>query len=376
MANQSIIKLFAPCVLAATLACNNSQQHQQDDVSLEEYPIYTLTPQAATVYTDFPVNLQGVQDIELRSKVSGFIDDIFVDEGQYVNKGQLLFRIFAPEYEEELARSSAAIKSTEAELADAQLLVDRTKPLVDEGIIGKYELESALQNLANKNAQLSQAKAIKNTASANVAYSQIRAPFAGVMGLIPYKTGSLVSSSSIEPLSHLSDISKIHAYFSINEKQFTRFLHEAKNKSLLDYLQQHAEIALILPDGNQFDQKGKIDMIGGQIDPKTGSINLRAVFQNPDGMMRSGNSATLRMYEKVQEAILIPQRATYELQGKKYVYKVDDESVVTSAPISILDKIPSNEYFIVSDGLQRGEKIIVEGLANVKEGMKIKTVNK
>ncbi|MFD1770146.1 biotin/lipoyl-binding protein [Sphingobacterium suaedae] len=121
MANQSIIKLFAPCVLAATLACNNSQQHQQDDVSLEEYPIYTLTSQAATVYTDFPVNLQGVQDIELRSKVSGFIDDIFVDEGQYVNKGQLLFRIFAPEYEEELARSSAAIKSTEAELADAHI---------------------------------------------------------------------------------------------------------------------------------------------------------------------------------------------------------------------------------------------------------------
>ncbi|RQP10734.1 MAG: efflux RND transporter periplasmic adaptor subunit [Parapedobacter sp.] len=376
MANQSIIKLFVPCILAATLACNNSQQHVQDGVLLEEYPVYTLTPQATTVYTDFPVSLQGVQDIELRAKVNGFIDDIFVDEGQYVTKGQLLFRIFAPEYQEELARSSAAIKSMEAELADAQLLVDRTKPLVDEGIMGKYELESALQNLANRNAQLSQAKAIKNTASANVAYSQIRAPFAGFIGLIPYKTGSLVSSSSIEPLSHLSDISKIHAYFSINEKQFTRLLHEAKNKSLVDHLQQHAEIALILPDGNQFDQKGKIDMIGGQVDPKTGSIHLRAVFQNPDGMMRSGNSATLRMYEKVQEAILIPQRATYELQGKKYVYKVDNEGLVSSAPVSIMDKTPSTEYFIVSSGLQRGEKIIAEGLANVKEGTKIKAVNK
>lgn len=376
MVNQSIIKLLAPFILAATLACNNSQQHQQDDVSLAEYPVYTLTPQSTTVYTDFPVSLQGVQDIELRAKVNGFIDDIFVDEGQYVTKGQLLFRIFAPEYQEELARSSAAMKSMEAELAEAQLLVDRTKPLVDEGIIGKYELESALQNLANKNAQLSQAKAIKNTASANVAYSQIRAPFAGVMGLIPYKTGSLVSSSSIEPLSQLSDISKIHAYFSINEKQFTHLLHEAKNKSLVDYLQQHAEIALILPDGNQFDQKGKVDMIGGQVDPKTGSINLRAAFQNPEGTIRSGNSATLRMYEKVQEAILIPQRATYELQGKKYVYKVDDEGLVSSAPVNIMDKIPSNEYFIVSSGLQRGEKIIVEGLANVKDGTKIKAVNK
>lgn len=376
MANQSIIKLFVPCILAATLACNNSQQHVEDDVSLEEYPVYTLTPQATTVYTDFPVSLQGVQDIELRAKVNGFIDDIFVDEGQYVTKGQLLFRIFAPEYQEELTRSSAAMKSMEAELADAQLLVDRTRPLVDEGIIGKYELESALQNLANKNAQLSQAKAIKNTASANVAYSQIRAPFAGFIGLIPYKTGSLVSSSSIEPLSLLSDISKIHAYFSINEKQFTQLLHEAKNKSLVDYLQQHTDLVLILPDGSKFDQKGKIDMISGQVDAKTGSINLRAAFQNPEGTIRSGNSATLRMYERVPEALLIPQRATYELQGKRYVFKVDDKGIVSSAPVSILDKIPSNEYFIVSSGLQRGEKIIVEGLANVKEGMKIKTVNK
>ncbi len=376
MATQSTLRWCVFLLITGFISCKSDQQHTSDTDEAEAYPVITLAPQTTTVYTDFPVTLQGVQDVAIRPKVNGFIADIQVDEGQKVSKGQLLFRIFAPEYEEQLVQSLAAIQSIEAEWEEAQLQVEKTQPLVQEGVIGKYELESAQHQLRNKTAQLNQAKSVRKGAEVNIAYTQIRAPFNGVMGLIPYKKGSLVSSTSADPLTHISDISQIHAYFSINEKQFFDWTEKSGGKSVTDYINRQGEVNLILPNNQLFNQKGIVDMVSGQVDSKTGSITLRAVFSNPDQVLRSGNSATVRVYEKLDKVLLIPQRATVEIQGKRFVYKVDDEGMVTSVAVNLSDNTPSNEYFIVESGLEAGDRIVAEGLVSIREGAKIKTTTK
>lgn len=376
MANKLIQKLGMLLITTVFLSCKNDRQQAPNQEEVESYQVITVNPQKTTIHTDFPVTLQGIQDVEIRPKVNGFISDILVDEGQKVSKGQLLFRLFAPEYEEQLVQSQAAIQSIEAELEEAKLQIEKTKPLVQEGVIGKYELESAQHQLKNKTAQLNQAKSVRKSAEVNVGYTQIRAPFDGVMDLIPYKKGSLVSSSSPNPLTRISDISRINVYFSINEKQFFDWMEKSGGKSVTDYINGQGEINLILPNNQLFNQKGIVDMVSGQVDSKTGSIALRAVFPNPDQVLRSGNSATLRVYEKLDNALLIPQRATVEIQGKRFVYKVDDEGMVTSVAVDLLEHTPSNEYFIVKSGLIAGDRIIAEGLVSIREGVKIKTTTK
>lgn len=358
------------------LSCKNDRQQAQNQEKVESYQTIIVNPQKTTIHTDFPVTLKGIQDVEIRPKVNGFIADILVDEGQKVSKGQLLFRLFAPEYEEQLVQYQAAIQSIEAEMEEAKLQIEKTKPLVQEGVIGKYELESAQHQLKNKTAQLNQAKSVRKSAEVNVEYTQIRAPFDGVMDLVPYKKGSLVSSSSPNPLTRISDMSRINAYFSINEKQFFDWMEKSGEKSVSDYINEQGEINLILPNNQLFNQKGIVDMVSGQVDPKTGSIVLRAIFPNPDQVLRSGNSAKLRVYEKLDNALIIPQRATVEIQGNRFVYKVDGEGMVTSVAVDLWDHTPSNEYFIVKSGLIAGDRIIAEGLVGIREGVKIKTTTK
>lgn len=376
MANQSILRWCVLLLITGFISCTSDQQHASDMDEAEAFPVITLAPQTTTVYSDFPVTLQGVQDVAIRPKVNGFIADILVDEGQKVSSGQLLFRIFAPEYEEQLVQSLAALQSIETELEEAQLQVEKTQPLVKEGVIGKYELESAQHQLRNKTAQLNQAQSVRKSAEVNIAYTQIRAPFDGVMGLIPYKKGSLVSSTSADPLTRISDISQIRAYFSINEKIFFDWTEKSEGKSVTNYINQQGEVNLILPNNQVFNQKGIVDIVSGEVDPKTGSITLRAVFSNPDQILRSGNSATVRVYEKLDNVLLIPQRATVEIQGKRFVYKVDDEGLVTSVVVNVLDNTPSKEYFIVESGLETGDRIVVEGLVSIREGAKIKITTK
>lgn len=375
MANQSILRWCAFFLITGFISCKNEQKHTSND-KVESYPVITLIPQTTTVYTDFPVTLQGLQDVDIRPKVNGFIADILVDEGQKVSRGQLLFRLFAPEYEEQLIQSQAAIQRIEAELEEAKLQVEKTKSLVQEGVIGKYELESTQLQLRNKTAQLNQAKSVRESAEVNIGYTHIRAPFDGVIDLIPYKKGSLVSSSSPNPLTRISDISQINAYFSINEKQFFEWMEKSAEQSVTNYINQQGEVNLILPNNQPFDQKGIADMVSGQVDSKTGSITLRAVFPNPNQSLRSGNSATVRVYEKLDTVLLIPQRATVEIQGKRFVYKVNNEGMVTSVAVNLFDKTPSNKYFIVESGLVAGDRIVAEGLVNLREGVKIKTTTK
>lgn len=368
---NTIKKLLVLSTLIFLFACQNKETAAVKE-AVAFYPTLSVVKEETVVYSDYPVVLQGEKDVEVRPKIDGFIEAILVDEGQKVKKGQVLFRIYAPQFKEENVAAIAGLSRAEAELKDAGMKVKKVKPLVEEHIISHYELESAQYNLKSKEAQFKEARANLSNAEANLRYTQIVAPFDGVIGLIPFKEGALVSSSSIKPLTVISDISSIHTYLSMNEKQFFDFTQKGTHGSLQEQIDGLPKVSLILANETEYPEKGKITTVSGQFDPLTGSINFRAVFDNQEGLLRSGNSARIRVYENVNNAVLIPQKATFDLQGKRFVYVVGNNAIVKSKEIQIMEKEPSSQKYIVLSGLNAGDKIVSADIGGLRDGVKIK----
>ncbi|SDL13031.1 membrane fusion protein, multidrug efflux system [Pedobacter sp. ok626] len=353
-------------------ACGPEQQTTQVE-SIQEYPVTTIERREAIINTEYPATIQGQQNVEIRPKVDGFVAQIFVDEGASVKKGQPLFRINAPQYEQEVRTAAAAIKNAEAEVNTAKMQVEKTLPLVKEGIVSDYELKSANFNLHAKEAALAQAKASLANARTNLGYTQINSPADGVVGAIPYKTGSLVSGASPQPLTTVSNIAHVFAYFSFNEKQFLDFAESFTGKSMADKLKHFPAVTLLLANGTIYKDKGHMESIGGLINTETGAVNLRAGFPNAEGVIRSGASATIRIPMPVKDAVLIPASATYEMQEKLMAVVVTKDGVVKPIEIEIMD-IPSGEFYVVKKGLNAGDQVVTEGMGSLKEGTKIKAL--
>lgn len=360
-------------ILFLLQACAPGKQEQQAE-TIAEYPVMTLERGDAVINTEYPATIEGQQNIEIRPKVDGFVAQIFVDEGASVKKGQLLFKINAPQYEQEVRTAAAVIKNAEAEVNTAKMQVEKTQPLVKEGIVSDYELKSANFNLHAKEAALAQAKASLVNARTNLGYTQINSPADGVVGAIPYKTGSLVGSSSAQPLTTISNIAHVFAYFSFNEKQFLDFTDGFAGKSMNEKLKHFPAVALLMANGKEYSQKGRMESIGGLINTATGAVNLRAGFPNPEGIIRSGASATIRIPIVVKDAVLIPASATFEMQEKLMVATVTKDGTVKLAEIEIMD-MPSGAYYVVTKGLNAGDQVVAEGMGALKDGAKIKPVN-
>lgn len=341
----------------------------------QPYPVLEVATQSATLQTDYPANLEGQQNVDIRPKIDGFIEKIFVDEGATVKQGQPLFAINAPQYQQEVITAQAAIKSAEADVNAAQLQYNKTKPLVEKDIISKYDLDNAALTLTARKAALAQAKASLANAKTNLSYTVVTAPVSGVIGTIPYKVGALVSSSVEQPLTTISNISKIYAYFSLNEKQLLEISRENKGANLEAKVKQIPNVQLILADGTVYNEKGKIESVSGQINPATGASSLRATFANPLGLLRTGSSASIRIPQYVKDAILVPQKSTTDIQGKKFVYLLTDSGSVANTPIEVMDLTAGN-FYVVKGGLKAGQKIVLEGGATLKDGAKIKPVAK
>lgn len=352
-------------------ACGSEQQPSAGADQPQEYPVISVQPESTVLHADYPASLQGVQNIEIRPKVDGFIEKIYVDEGASVKKGQLLFKIHAPQYEQETRTAAAAIKSAEAEVGAARMQVEKVMPLVKEEIVSNYELQAAKYALETKEAVLAQSRASLINARTNLGYTTIVSPVNGVVGSIPFKTGSLVSSSSAQPLTTVSEISNVYAYFSFNEKQFLEFTAAYKGRTLEEKLEQLPPVSLILPNGMEYTERGKVTAINGLINPETGAVSFRATFPNAAGLIRSGGSATVRIHRKIDSALLVPQKATYEMQGKRFVYKVDAGGIAKSTEIAVLEGA-SGEFFVVQSGLAEGDRIISSGVGSLKDGTKIK----
>jgi membrane fusion protein, multidrug efflux system len=336
------------------------------------YPVFKVISQNATIRTQYPATLQGQQNIEIRPKIDGYIDEIHVDEGSVVKKGQLLFVIRAPQYQQDVNNANAAISSASADVSAAELQVKKTKPLVEKDIISKYELESAEYTLEARKAALAQAKANLANAKTNLSYTRVTSPVDGVVGSIPYRLGSLVNSNTTMPLTTVSNISKVYAYFSLNEKQLLNFSREYAGNTLEAKLKQLPPVSLLLADGTEYSEKGHVETIGGLINTETGSASFRATFPNPVGILRSGGSAIVEIPVTVKDAIVIPQRSTHELQGKRFVYLVNDANKVISTEIEVMTT-PVGQYFVVTKGLKPGDIVTYESTSVLQDSTIIKT---
>lgn len=372
--NFSIASAFIFPLLAGLLSCGGENKRAAGAAdAVKDYPVLTIKPRTTTLSTEYPATIEGQQNIEIRPKIDGYIDKIYVDEGASVKRGQALFKIFAPQYEQEVRTAQANIKIAEANVNAAEMEVEKVRPLVEKNIISKYELESAEFSLQSQQAALAQAQASLANAKTNLGYTVITSPVNGVIGNLPYKIGSLVSSNTAEPLTTVSNIRNIYAYFSINEKQALEFATTIKGATAKERLKAIPPVTLVLANGTDLPEKGRIETASGLINTETGSIRVRATFPNPGNIIRSGSSGSVRIPATVDSAILIPEKATYEIQGKKFVYVLSDSGTVKSEEIKIRDNT-GGRYFVVEAGLKPGNKIILEGVATLREGAAVKPV--
>jgi membrane fusion protein (multidrug efflux system) len=371
---QKSVALILPCLLFLFSCGNkNAQNNAGFAQPIGTYKVLTLQPRVVTLSTDYPASIQGEQNIEIRPKVDGYIEKIYVDEGTIVKKGQLLFKINAPQYEQDLRTADAGIKTAEADVNTAALQVTKVKPLVEKDIVSHFELESAQLTLQTKQAALAQAKAAYQNARINLGYTTIESPVDGVIGSLPYKLGSLVNSTTADPLTTVYNTATVYAYFAMNEKQLLDFSRDGSKTSFQSKLNNIPRVTLVLSDGTIYDRQGKVETVNGLINTSTGSANFRAAFVNPKGLLRSGSSASVRIPKVVKDALIIPENVTYELQDKRFVFVVDSQNKVKNVAITVMNNTPG-QFYVVTGGLQSGDRIIAEGANNIKDGTAIKPV--
>lgn len=349
---------------AAGMAAMGGQPNQ-----VLPYPVKVVTPQTAVLETDYPATIKGEEDIEIRPMVEGFIKTINVDEGSVVKKGQVLFTLDAPQYKQNVLNAEAAIKTAKAQVDNAVMDVTKITPLVEKGIVSKYQLESAQYALQTKRAALNQAQTALAIANTNLSYTVLTSPVNGIVGSIPFRLGSLVNSTTT--LTTVANTSNVYVYFSLNEKQLLDFLKNTPGATQAEKIKKSEPVTLILADGTEYNEKGKIETINGIVNTSTGSANFRSSFPNPQGILRSGSTGSIRISTTVENALVIPQKATFEIQGQTFVFVVQKDNKVKQVTIKVTPT-PDGQSFIVNSGLNENDKIVVNGIQNLKEGMEIK----
>lgn len=360
----SIRNSIVALLMAILLYSCGEKKKPLNNSTPKDYAVLTLQPRPATTYDDYPATIQGEEIVEIRPMVDGYLEAIYVPEGATVKKNQLLFKIKNPQYEQAVITANAAIKIAIADVNAAKMDVEKVRPLVEKDIVSKYELESAQYTLQSKEAVLAQAFATLANAKTNLGYTILRSPQNGIIGSIPYKIGALVSSTT-NSLTTLSNIGNVFAYFSLNEKELLSFSFNLAGNTMQDKLNHLPPATLLLADGTVYDKKGKLQTASGLINTQTGTASFKAIFSNPLGIIRSGASATVRMYHTVNSALLVPQSASYELQDKRFVYLLSIGNRVKSTPI-VSKPTNDGQFLIVLNGLEKGDRILLNG-SNLKD---------
>ncbi|MDD3107589.1 MAG: efflux RND transporter periplasmic adaptor subunit [Alistipes sp.] len=338
---------------------------------VREYAVMQVDTSSVSLKSSFPASIQGVQDVEIRPRVGGFITKLCVDEGASVKKGQALFLIDKVQYEAAVKAAEATVQMAEAKVATASLTYTNKKDLAAQNIIGEYDLQTAQNDLMTAQANLAQAKAQLVSAQRDLTYTTVTSPSDGVVGTIPFRVGSLVSSSSATPLTVVSDISKVYVYFTMNEKDLLSMMRE--KTSIDKVIETMPEVELQLADGSTYNVKGKINAVSGVIETTKGSVQMRAVFANPERLLRTGGSGKVLIPYHMNGIIEIPQKSTFEVQEKKFVYTVSDSSSVHSMEIEVFP-LDNGQTYAVTGGLTPGSRIVVDGIATLKNDMKIQPI--
>ena len=372
---KNVLQTAAIIVATASFACLSSCSGETQQMQQGAPQIATITTSYGTADLEksYPATIKGKTDIDVRPLVSGFITKVHVDEGQVVSKGQVLFTLDQVQYQAAVDQAQAAVLVAETAVQTAQLTANTKRSLFEKNIISEYENQLAQNSLAQAQAQLAQAKAGLVNAQKNLSYTVVTAPSSGVVGKIPNREGSLASPSMVTPLTTVSDTGDVYAYFSLTEKDILEMTEE--NKSLAAAIKAMPEVQLRLSDGTIYESTGKVATITGTIDSSTGTASVRALFKNSKGVLRSGSTGQVVIPHHMDSVIVIPHKATYELQDHKFVYVVGDSCKVASRPITIYS-LNDGQNFVVTSGLSANEQVVVEGVGTVvKDGLVIAPVD-
>lgn len=363
--------LCAAAITGLLTACGGGSQQTTGSMAVQ-VETQTIALETVQLNESYPVTIKGKKDIEIRPQITGFITSVCVDEGQAVSTGQVLFKIDQVQVEAQVRSAEAAVVSAEAAVATAQLTADNKKMLYEKDIISDYEYQMAVLDLQSAKAALNQANQSLVNAKKDLSYSQVTAPCNGYVGSIPNREGSLASPSSATALTTVSDISEVYAYFSLNEKEILSLTNNGE-RTLAQAIAAMPEVKLKLADGTIYGATGRVSTVSGVLDQSTGSATVRALFKNTNSMLRSGATGTVLIPQPAEEAAVIPQKATYEVQDLVYVYVVNSEGVAESRNVKV-KATEDGQGYIVTSGLSVGEVIVTEGVGtSVKAGTAVQS---
>lgn len=332
-------------VLLFSTGCNHHEHKKTEKTKLV---ITSPVRKDTVIYKEYVCQIHSAQHIELRALEKGYLQSIYVDEGQHIKQGQLMFQIMPSVYRAEMEKAGAEVKFAEIEYAN-------TKALADSNIVSQNELAMSLAHLNKARAELALAKA-------HLGFTEVRAPFDGIMDRLHVRKGSLVDEGEL--LTTLSDNSKMWVYFNVPETEYLDYITKEKHD-------QATSVKLVLANHQLFSTDGIVETIQADFNHETGNIAFRATFPNPKGILRHGETGNVLMPVPLDDAVIIPQKATFEILDKKYVFVVDENNVVKSKEITIKAEVP--HLYIVGMGLTEHDKIVVEGLRKVKNNDRIES---
>ncbi len=356
--------LLAAAVSAALVSCGGGGG--RPTFGDNEYPVETVKNQSSSLQTTYPATINGIQDVEIRPKASGFITKICVTEGQAVGAGQLLFVLDNETYQAQVRQAQATVNTAQSQVNTAKLTYNNSKQLYDNKVIGDYELQTSENSLKSAEAQLAQAQAALASAKEALSFCYVKSPAKGVVGTLPYKVGTLVSGSNV--LTHVADISQMEVYFSVTEKDMLEM--SKQDGGLQGAVNNYPSVKLQLADGSTYAYEGKVAAISGVIDQATGSVQLKAHFPNPEKLLKSGGSGTIIVPRSSTSAIVVPQSVVMEVQNKKFIYTVGKDKKVKYTEIKVNPQDDGNNY-IVTEGLKEGDQYVTNGITKLTDGMEI-----
>ena len=368
---MKIKNYFLVASMAALVVACGGKRGGMPNFGDDEYPVVSVETTASSSQSSYPATIKGVQDVEIRPKVAGFITRINVREGQAVKAGQLLFVIDNATYQAAVRQSQAAVNTAKAQLNTAKLTYENNQKLFEQNIIGDYELSAARNSYETASASVAQAEAALASARETLSFCYVKSPVAGLIGSLPYKVGSMVSSGSTPALTTVSDNSSMEVYFSMTEKDI---LDMAKTSGTAQAaIASMPTVTLQLADGTTYNHPGKVTKMSGVLDPATGSAQLIAVFQNPERLLKSGGSGSIIVPHDNVASIVVPQSCVMEIQDKKFMYTVGKDSKVKYTEIKVAPQNDGNNY-VVTEGLNVGDRYVTNGITKLTDGMEIKPI--
>lgn len=358
-------KTLQTCIPAIGLlfaACAGEKKHSTDKATAK-IPIVSVIEKDIHLDKVYVSDIQAIQNVEIRSRIPGFLERVHVDEGSFVKKGQLLFTLNDQEYKAEIAQSRAGLNSVIAEARTAELEQERVKLLVDKNIVSATELDVAKAKLRAMNARIEEAEARLSHAQTRLSYTRILAPYDGMIDRIPLKVGSLLEEGTL--ITSVSDISSVFVYFNISENEYLDYLRRKVNHPE----EGNNAIRLILSDGKEYEFPGKVETVVSEFEESTGSIAFRARFPNPGYLLKHGATGKVKLSREIENALMLPQKAVFEIQDRNYVFVLDAANVVHLRHFKPRTRM--EQFYVVESGLKEGERIVYEGIRNIKDGMRI-----